>query len=83
MMNEQQLRRELNKQGYTLHKSRRRSEPSPEEYTNFVGDGKADMGGYQITDNTGAIIEGHDYELTLEDVEGWAKEFLSIQQEGE
>lgn len=76
-MTERQIRQELNRLGYSLRKSRRRTEPSPEEYERFAsGNSSVDMGGYRITDNTGAIIEGRNYEFSLEDVEGWVKTFI-------
>lgn len=58
---EQRLRRELNKAGYALHKSRRAVSPD-------------NLGGYMIVDLSGNyVVAGSRYELDLVDVENWLK----------
>ncbi len=59
---EQQLRRTLNKLGYSIHKSRK-----PICINN--------LGGYMIVWNEyKACVAGENYSLSLEDVEAWLKD---------
>lgn len=68
---EQKLRRKLDKYGYNLYKSRRRS------FDHFNLD---DFGGYMITRQpSNVVICGSRFELNLEDVE----EFLEDLESGE
>ncbi len=56
---EQQLRRKLAEQGFSLKKS-----PKPQGIDN--------LGGYMITDlKTNAVVHGNRFELSLEDVENY------------
>ncbi len=70
---EQRLRRQIKELGFELHKSRRRKPVSLEEREEYKDYVPSDMGGWQITDNTGAIIEGRNFELTITDVASWIK----------
>jgi len=58
---DQKLRREASKQGYMLHKSRRR--------INYL----SNFGGYMITDSRNVIIAGERYDMFINNV----IEFLS------
>lgn len=59
---EQQLRRALNKKGYSLHKSRKRININ-------------NLGGYMIVNvYTNCVVAGSRYDMTLDDVINWMQE---------
>ncbi len=70
---EDRARRELRKQGFRLKKSR----TNGFVYRNGVyqGQNADDHGGYTIIEaSTNLIVAGERFDLSLEDVERWAKE---------
>ena len=79
---ENRVRRQLARQGYRLHKSRGNGRVYSKGVC--VGLNPDDYGGYMIVDaGTNGVMAGERFDLSLEDVEGFASEEAANKQESE